>query len=682
VTELAGLIVLHLLLGLGLAAAVWGAGLGALLGVDRGDAALRPERAVLAYPVGLLIVAAAAFAALLSPWLGAAALALVAAALVPLVRERRRLELLRPALAPLAWALPFVAGLPFALGLLLHGPTDEVPSSAYGDYVFWATRTVSAADSIVPFDDLLVVDRKATYVEGSSTFLGAALSDLPGFDVFLFQTTALPALMAASFALGLGLLLSGRERARNAALLATLAVATIAYPSWLPESPPVALAAPLTFVLYAIWSERLPLRALVGLAAVLVVDLYLTKGFVVLALAIVFGVALARDHRVEVRRVLTPLRIVAGVASAVVAIVLLWKLGLLRGPTATLPEPSFQFVPAEAARGLLDQLDGRDTQAAAPALGVVGALALAVALVRARAWTVLGVLVVGLLASWTVVGYGFDLVIGIAVLLSVLFFRSRPELIASVRWPLAVAAVALGLSTWFREISGYRAGFVLVLLLGAAFLAALLAVERDARAYAYSLAAVGAALLFGLSGRSFVGFAVGAALAAAPRLLGGRGLRAAAAGLAASAVVAAVATADDDFRISRQRVTLTTEHRDIWRRVLDVVPRDALVFTSMTGEIIDGDRGWNYYPGIAGRQLYIGGWYDGPLLVEPEERARRLRVNRAILAGRATPADEPLARSYDAHFAVMRTSERAPASFRLLYRNDRFALYRIGSRGT
>jgi hypothetical protein len=274
-------------------------------------------------------------------------------------------------------------------------------------------------------------------------------------------------------------------------------------------------------------------------------------------------------------------------------------------------------------------------------------------------------------------------VIGVAVLLAALLFRSRPELLARERPLLVAAAVALALSTWFRDISGYRAGFVLVLLLGAALLAVFLALERDLGAYAYALAGVAAALLLGLSGRSFAGFLLLAALAAAPALVGPRAVRAAAAaGLAAAVAVAAVALARDDFRISRQAVTLTTEHRDIWEHVRDLVPPDALVFTSMTGEVIDGDRGWNYYPGIAGRQLYIGGWYDGPLLVEPEERARRLRLNRAVLEGRAIPADEPLARGFGSHFAVVRTSERAPDSFALVYRNDRFALYRIEARGT
>jgi hypothetical protein len=619
----------------------------------------------------------------------------VLVAVAVLARGRGRVDpVARGALRPLAPAFPFVVGLPFALSLLLHGPTDDVPSSAYGDYVFWAARAVSAARSIVPFDDLLVADRAATYVEGGSTFLGATLTQLPGFDVFLFQTASLPALLLASVCAGLGLLASERDADRSpedsrlarAAVLSTLAVAMIAYPSWLADSPPVSLAVPLTLALFELWRRPLPLRALLALSGVLAGNLYVTKGFVGVALLILLGVVLVRDHRETLRGHLSAPRVLAGLLAGALALGALWKLGLLQGPTAVLPSPELELVPVDALRGLREQLDARDTQALSPALAVTGQLLLAVALVRSRSYAVAVALVVGLVTSWTIQNYGFDLVIGVSVLLAVLVFWTRPASFEPQRALVLAAALSFALSTWFRDTAGVRAGFVFVALFGGAVLVTLLALEGPGRrAIAYATGAIGVGVLLGLSAGSLAGFAALVLLALLPALRRAldpaprRLLLPVALGLALAATlaVAAVAASRDRLYLARPVVTLTTEHYDIWDRVGRLVPDDGLVFTSMTGETIDGEHGWNYYPGVAARQLYIAGWYDGPLLVEPEERARRLRLNRRILSGEARPAADPVARAYAEHFAVIRTSERAPASFRRVYANDRFELYRI-----
>jgi hypothetical protein len=688
VTQLILLILLHVALGLALAAALWAAGLGLLAALTRGAPA--PAHFVFAYPLGLLAVVVVAVGFLLHPVLGVVALA---GAAIPVGLFIRRLEFFRRplerALVAVGSASPFVVGLPVALGLLLHGPSEDVPSRAYGDYVFWATRTVSAARSVLPFDDLLVADRSAVYIEGASTFLGAALTHLPGVDVFLFQTTALPTLALASICGAFGLLAAGpraERSSRHAVILAVLGVAAIAYPTWLTESPPVALAVPIGFTLYGLWAERLPVTGLLGLAAVVAVDLYLTKGFVGLILLILVGVALARDHRAVLEAWFRPARaaLVLLVGGGVTA--MLWRVGLLQGPTAVLPRPDLAFMPADALRGLADQLHGRDTQAAAPAFAVAGQLVLGAALLRARAFAFLAALVVGMVTSWTVELYGFDLVVGLGVLLATLLWWQRPALLDRQLWLVVPAALLLAVSTWFRDISGARAGFVFVVLFGAAMLAALLALERARRAYAYTCAAVACALLLGLAGRSFAGFVVLAALAALPLLAARMRLPARTAwagGLAAATVASLAATAvaidRDDFRLSDSALTLTTDHHNVWREVHEVAPPDSLVFTSMTGEVVDGEHAWNYYPGVSGRQLYIGGWFDGPLLVEPQERARRLRFNRLVLSGKASPTADPIAQPFSSYYAVVRSGESVPPSFRRLYSNSQFAIYSIES---
>src|SRR5262245_43556456 len=162
---------------------------------------------VFAYPAGLLTATVAALLVLVSPWLAVVALPLAA---VPLVRGWARAREAAALSAPgLGWALPGVIGLPFALGMLLHAPTSELDSNAYGDMLFYVAKVVSAAQSVTPYRDLLVEGEPSAWVEAASSFFGAVLSWLPGFDPTLFQTTTMPAFALASVPVGLALL---RER--------------------------------------------------------------------------------------------------------------------------------------------------------------------------------------------------------------------------------------------------------------------------------------------------------------------------------------------------------------------------------------------------------------------------------------------------------------------------------------
>jgi hypothetical protein len=142
-------------------------------------------------------------------------------------------------------------------------------------------------------------------------------------------------------------------------------------------------------------------------------------------------------------------------------------------------------------------------------------------------------------------------------------------------------------------------------------------------------------------------------------------------GIVAAALVALVAWAAGGFRLETRFDAYAPADHDIWRRVHQVVPHDALVYTSLTGRAVTPHQGWNNYPSIARRQLFIAGWYDGRLVAETDERDAMLAENRAVLAGRA-----PARRGSS---AVVRVGERAPPGFRRVYANDAFALYRSES---
>lgn len=650
--ELIAGIGLHVVLGVALCAAIWALGVGWLF-LGRWDGT-----PVFAYPVGLLAAIIAAFAVLLSPWLVLPALLVTLAPVAALVREWARVvPLARACLGPFMWAVPGIVGLPVALGLLLHGPTAELDSNAYGDMVFYAAKVVSAEQSVVPFRDLLVEGEPSAFVEAGSTFLGAVLSWLPGVDPFLIQTTLLPAFALASIPVGLGLL--GGARDAWLPLAGLLAVAMVAYPTWLTESPPVALALPLAFSLYAIACERVPLGRLAALAAIVALDYALTKGFGALLLATVVLYAFVRDHLrgLDARRAL----LVGGAAALLGAVVLAFFLATSGWLTERL---TFSFRPDDAMRGLADQLDTRDTQKAGLGLELAGLLVLLAALVRARAGPFVATLAVALAGHELVGGHSFDVLVGTAVLLAALLFRHA----AAEPWLVGSAATLLALSAWFRDITSVRAGLVFTVLLAWALVGAF-----ARRRVAWLWAAGGAAALASLTGRSFVGFllllAVLGAVTLVPRLRW-----AAAVGAGAVALFLAAAS---ELAFETHPPTLTTEHYRVWRAAEQAAPGDGLVYTSMTGDVISGDQGWNYYPGVIARQVYLAGWSNSVLLVDEDERARRLRLNADVLTGRRAPDSVPLERRHSSFFAVVRVEDGPPAAWSRLYGNDLFELYRI-----
>src|SRR5438034_362690 len=94
---------------------------------------------------------------------------------------------------------------------------------------------------------------------------------------FLFLLTpwlGIPAFLLASIVAGLRLVSRGRSNARRwTPLIAIVALASLAYPSFPIESPPVALALPLAFVVYRLWDERISFERLAVLSVVVGVDL-------------------------------------------------------------------------------------------------------------------------------------------------------------------------------------------------------------------------------------------------------------------------------------------------------------------------------------------------------------------------------------------------------------------------
>jgi hypothetical protein len=615
---LAAEIVLHTALGLALTAVVWLVGAGCLVLLRRPR---EPRSFLDAYPFGLLLTMAVAVPPLLWRPLGVVSIAALGFLAVRGVGAR----VLPATRGALGYGLLGAAGFGAGLGALLHGPTDELDSAAYGGMLWYVAKVVSAAESIVPFRDLLAEGEHMIYAEAGTSFVGAAVSWLPGFDPILYHAATLPTFAAASLCVGLALFLADRPPLPPLAAVAAalLAVATLPYATWVTETPPAAFAIPLAFSLWRVWRDELDSRWLITLSAVVALDYFQTKVIAIMALGLLLlaGLVERNRNRPDFARLVA----IGAALLALGAAVVVGMLFAFAGWYAGLAKP--KSLPLDAIRGVTD--GDVDVHSVALVLFVAGEVVLALALARARSWALLVVFAATVLPSWFLAGYGFDIALGSEILLAAGLVVSGGR----IEPRLAVAAGALlAVSVALREVLGTKPGSVLALML---------------------LIAVGAVVL----ARTSASYT-----------------RALTAGVAAAVLAFA---ALNRFDLADPPAAVTTADRDIWEQVHDRAPDDGLVFTTLTGLDVTPHRGWNNYPAVADRQLFIAGWYDGRLVSHPEDRDRKLAENRAVLDGRTSPESLQLSRAYGRYFAVAERDAHFPVSLRRVYENDEYALYEI-----
>ena len=531
------------------------------------------------YPLGLFVVMAAAVPPLLWRPLGVLSAIVVVAAIVAGARN---------ATLPLRGVTLALAGLGSAafgggLGLLLHGPTDDLDSAAYGGMLWYVAKVVSAAESIVPFRDPLVEGEKIIYTEAGTSFVGTVLSWLPGFDPILYHAATLPTFAAASLCIGLALFVNGR-----------------------PVVPPlVGIAA----CAARCRDRRLPL-----------VDHRDAAGGVRAAARLLAVARLARRAQHALARAVERGR----------------RPRLLpdegdrdHGPRAAAPRRARRATqappglsagrpdrrrPARARRGRGDRASVRlcelvrgARQAEDAAAGRVRGLTDGDPDVRS----------LGLVC----------LVVG--------------EVCCSPRLPRSVLGA-------LRRVRRVRAAVVVSVRVRVRGRARQRGVPRRAAAPRRRAARPAAGAGRGgparvrgrceRAARPQTGFVLVVALLVA---LGAVAVRSpavvrvcAVAAAAAAALVLAVNGGLDD-----PAVAITTADHDIWAEVEQRVPEDGLVFTSLTGREVTPHEGWNNYPAVAERQLFIAGWYDGRLVSHEADRDRKLAENRSVLTGRTRPGD-------------------------------------------
>ena len=166
---------------------------------------------------------------------------------------------------------------------------------------------------------------------------------------------------------------------------------------------------------------------------------------------------------------------------------------------------------------------------------------------------------------------------------------------------------------------------------------------------------------------SILTFRASAAIALAVVTVGGLGL----AGVARGYIVA-----DSGWHIAGSK--LTPELKDIWSAVRRLTPPDALIFTDQVDETINVLGGWNTFAFRGQRQIYLSSYYTSFELRTDQTKLRKLlALNESVLIGTKSPVEIPTRSHYDNFFAVISVSRAVPSSWKKIYTNRDYAIFRI-----
>ena len=109
-----------------------------------------------------------------------------------------------------------------------------------------------------------------------------------------------------------------------------------------------------------------------------------------------------------------------------------------------------------------------------------------------------------------------------------------------------------------------------------------------------------------------------------------------------------------------------------------LTPPDALIFTDQVDETINLLGGWNTYAFSGQRQIYLSSYYTAPELRNDQGKLRKLlSINASVLSGTMKPVDVPTKARREQAFAVIAADRVAPRSWKVIYTNKRYAIFKI-----
>jgi hypothetical protein len=641
-------ILYHFGLGISLCALTWLVGWAWLVSGIKKNHISRPEEALYAYPIGLLHLVIGSALATYSSWLIVPVLLLSVYPFIPAVRKSRITPAWKIAayIAPIGIVLPLILRFAFTLGLRYHGPTAQLAGSPYGDMRFYASLIYTYKDSIFPARDLLIEGFKLGYAERASTVIGAFLLYLPRFDPFLFNAVACPAFFLSSMCLSTGLWSSqwrvgssGNSTVRVVVgvtvllIYPLLCLASIAYPSWLVESPPVALALPLVFAALNLAQDRDgTVRRHILMGLIILACVFLTKIFLVLPFGILFSAAFIMNTNSHSQRYIKKYWIAIITAFVGGGFVLFYTLKTYFW-IYKLFTPQFRPL-------LMVSNPGKNFGLA---LDILGQLLVATGTFGLNYLPVLLSLTSSIIANWVLPAFT-DIVTGGAFLLAALVICRNPDRPVIWRASLALGSLFLCYARWLREVplSDKQSAQILFLTMALSIMVSLRPLAAALKLRSHLLQKIFAWAILLVGAETMTVFAEGLLTRQIEPTHGKEGFR-------------------------------TVADYDVWTHVRMLTPADCLIFFD--------SKPFDYYMGTAQRQFYLGSWYNSPLRDMQQLLDKLSTNNKRVLRGELSPRNLNLSRAYSEYYAVVDKNHPPPAGWVLLYSNWRFSLYRVPSKG-
>jgi hypothetical protein len=626
----------HAALGCLTSMGIWAAGAGLTRLMMRDSRAGLAEILIPAFPVSVALLAALVSTALVIPWGRSIAIIVWLASLIPLTSWRPPRDQIVAASKAALSIIPFAIAFGIWLALLWHGPTETLPGSPTGDLTFYVGNTWSLASQAFPFRNLGYANSEAgVYFNSLYPALGAALLYLPNFDPFLFLLASGGASYVLLSALMLHLYVADRASASVAlfdVLMLVLAVIVAArYPYWVAESIPMVFVPALTISVW--WMSQRGRKAIGWSLAAMLAGLTGSVLSKIVTAAVLVPLSSASIWS-RIRKLPHPAKLavaVMGGAFAIYSAMMLFRfLPLYLAYAAVGPEsvrtPSWYFKWRDA-----------------------GAL-----MMMALVWTIADLpvalaLSIGL-TTFLVYSWVFQVnFVCVSIVLGLLLISNPPQsrfvrALALTAFALSLPALILG------DQASPSSGVMWIVCVGGAALVATLSAARSQ--------AIIPQLTFGTS----------ASVAMTTLLVTGLGL----VGVARGSIIA-----DSGFHfVERER--LTPELKEVWSAVREQTPKDALIFTDEVDETENTLGGWNTYAYSGQRQLYLSSYVTTFSLRYDRQKLREvLSINKSVLDGDRSPSDVPTRRKHNSFYAVVSRSHAAPAKWRLVFENGRYALYNI-----
>ncbi|HVI89227.1 MAG TPA: hypothetical protein VM659_13040 [Dongiaceae bacterium] len=567
---------------------------------------------------------------------------------------------LREKQSRLGWAklaVIYCLGLGFSahFGLLWRLPS-EIPNGtiALGDLAFFTGAYHSLKVGIIPFAEFAVEGESFHPFNQTPQLLALGFNALPRFEISLFLTTSMAMFFFLSVAYAVANMLCYRREVvgtpitRSLGLvLVLLLCAAVRYPSWLVETPPYALALPMALsIIYLIDRGRDRLAFLMVSLPLTVLIFTVTKVMVMPVIGCyamcVLCLRVWHDRSKFALIGLIGGGILAGILS-VILVTTFWHNFISFASTSDFGPYSYHHLHFNLSIGLKVKKALR--KAAFLLMMDIGPLFLIWATLRLKNIAVFVSVILGCTLYYAYSYLFWPTEPSCFILMFAWVFLNRQKIDGKSLALLAISATLIIGSFWGRDTGEWSVIFIWTIPLSAMLALILFSPEL-------TTVTIGNKRVWFRSAWQYA--------------------------LVAVCLVSAVAHADGTLRLGRrEREPVAPELYDLWVKVRELTPSDALIFTDQTGNTPDRLGGWNDFAMMAERQFYISSWSTSYLRGDVDARMKRLASNDAILQGSDSPENLTLHREYGSYFAAISATRQVPATFQKIYSNDAFSIYRI-----